>query len=464
MKHLIKAIRFSNPLALHKLRNPLTLPIFHRFYQKKSKPKAKRPGHKPTQAEMLLRVAVKPTATVEEKLIGYLLGDAHIAPSRQSKGGPQIAAMSFTHGQKQAVYLKYKWRLFKQFRQMAIYNSTNKYGYTAGKFYTVGFPYFAELASKWYGTWTNPSTGESFRVKRVPPLLVYDSLTAVSLGAWFGDDGSKNRASAFKLSTGDMVFSSLVLLRGVLFDKFGIITTCPFHSFTIGKKGLPLYLIYVVSESIGVFQKTVEPFLHKSLHYKLIFPYGGHSGVYAHPSKRRPVSPKGRAKKKLVDPPILIVWLKGQTPRSTINSFLEIDLIVWDGARKYKSPEKPRKGASPLTLQLYYQKLREKELKVVRKGLAEWRFGWSYVLLVDFLDLYLNQIAFFYYCSARDAQSTGQLALSNRLFEKAADYWKEAIRLAPSDYWAAKNWLKKRSLIPVLPQQISDSSPPPADL
>ena len=32
--------------------------------------------------------------------------------------------------------------------------------------------------------------------------------------------------------------------------------------------------------------------------------------------------------------------------------------------------------------------------------------------------------------------------ISQILFEKAADYWKEAIRLAPTNYIEAQNWLK----------------------
>ena len=36
----------------------------------------------------------------------------------------------------------------------------------------------------------------------------------------------------------------------------------------------------------------------------------------------------------------------------------------------------------------------------------------------------------------------GQSEISQLLFEKAADYWKEAIRLAPTNYIEAVNWLK----------------------
>lgn len=32
--------------------------------------------------------------------------------------------------------------------------------------------------------------------------------------------------------------------------------------------------------------------------------------------------------------------------------------------------------------------------------------------------------------------------ISKILFDKAGDYWKEAIRLAPTNYIEAQNWLK----------------------
>ena len=36
----------------------------------------------------------------------------------------------------------------------------------------------------------------------------------------------------------------------------------------------------------------------------------------------------------------------------------------------------------------------------------------------------------------------GQDQVSKILFDKAADYWLEAIRLAPDNYIEAQNWLK----------------------
>ena len=35
------------------------------------------------------------------------------------------------------------------------------------------------------------------------------------------------------------------------------------------------------------------------------------------------------------------------------------------------------------------------------------------------------------------------IEISKILFDKAADYWKEAIRLAPTNYISAQNWLMR---------------------
>ena len=47
-----------------------------------------------------------------------------------------------------------------------------------------------------------------------------------------------------------------------------------------------------------------------------------------------------------------------------------------------------------------------------------------------------------YHYRAEQAIEGGDTQSSELLFEKAADYWREAIRLAPTNYIEAQNWLK----------------------
>ena len=54
----------------------------------------------------------------------------------------------------------------------------------------------------------------------------------------------------------------------------------------------------------------------------------------------------------------------------------------------------------------------------------------------------LNNIAVIYHYRGEQAIEAGQIQISTALFDKAADYWKEAIRLAPNNYIEAYNWLQ----------------------
>ena len=54
----------------------------------------------------------------------------------------------------------------------------------------------------------------------------------------------------------------------------------------------------------------------------------------------------------------------------------------------------------------------------------------------------LNNIAVIYHYRGEQALELGQDQVSKILFDKAADYWLEAIRLAPDNYIEAQNWLK----------------------
>ena len=54
----------------------------------------------------------------------------------------------------------------------------------------------------------------------------------------------------------------------------------------------------------------------------------------------------------------------------------------------------------------------------------------------------LNNIAVIFHYRGEQAIEDGQPEIATMLFEKAAEYWKEAIRLAPTNYIEAVNWLK----------------------
>ena len=54
----------------------------------------------------------------------------------------------------------------------------------------------------------------------------------------------------------------------------------------------------------------------------------------------------------------------------------------------------------------------------------------------------LNNVAVIYHYQGTKASEKKEYELAQTSFDKAANYWKKAIRLAPNNYIEAQNWLK----------------------
>lgn len=54
----------------------------------------------------------------------------------------------------------------------------------------------------------------------------------------------------------------------------------------------------------------------------------------------------------------------------------------------------------------------------------------------------LNNIAVIYHYQGEKAKDAANTDAAEALFDKAAEYWKQAIRMAPNNYIEAQNWLK----------------------
>lgn len=54
----------------------------------------------------------------------------------------------------------------------------------------------------------------------------------------------------------------------------------------------------------------------------------------------------------------------------------------------------------------------------------------------------LNNIAVIYHYQGEKEKEAGNEEAAEALFNQAAEYWKEAIRIAPNNYIEAQNWLK----------------------
>ncbi len=54
----------------------------------------------------------------------------------------------------------------------------------------------------------------------------------------------------------------------------------------------------------------------------------------------------------------------------------------------------------------------------------------------------LNNIAVIYHYKGDKSKENNELERAEAFYDQAAEYWKEAIRLAPNNYIEAQNWLK----------------------
>ena len=54
----------------------------------------------------------------------------------------------------------------------------------------------------------------------------------------------------------------------------------------------------------------------------------------------------------------------------------------------------------------------------------------------------LNNVAVLYHYQGEKAKQSGEEENAEGLYDKAAEYWKQAIRIAPNNYIEAQNWLK----------------------
>ena len=53
-----------------------------------------------------------------------------------------------------------------------------------------------------------------------------------------------------------------------------------------------------------------------------------------------------------------------------------------------------------------------------------------------------NNVAVIYHFQGERAKEEGKINEAEALFDQAAEYWKEAVRIAPNNYIEAQNWLK----------------------
>lgn len=100
--------------------------------------------------------------------------------------------------------------------------------------------------------------------KKVLPLNQswWKWFTPLSLALWYMDDGSKTQ-SGLRLVPNNFNLEEIKFLRLLLKKKFNINTSI--HASGSNKS----YIIYIKSNSVNDFINIVNPYIHKSIYYKL---------------------------------------------------------------------------------------------------------------------------------------------------------------------------------------------------
>jgi hypothetical protein len=188
---------------------------------------------------------------VIECLIGSLLGDAHM-----EKRGDRVR-FKIEQTNRNVEYLMWfhnflstrgycsilKPVLFKRIR------AHNKiyYGYKFNSFT------FSSLNWLYDGFYIN-------HIKCLPIDVLYEYLTPIRLAIWFMDDGSRTR-SGFKIATNCFIETELYELCLLLKNKYNL--DCSIH------KDKHQFIIYIKTKSALTFVNLVEPYIIKSIKYKL---------------------------------------------------------------------------------------------------------------------------------------------------------------------------------------------------
>jgi hypothetical protein len=190
---------------------------------------------------------LKLTDEQREILVGVILGDAHL--ETQTKG--KTYRIKFEYGIKNKSYANHLYEIFKQWvltppqlKQDETHNNI--------WFQTVSSGAFRFYAHQFYD-------GK----RKCVPKLIHRYLTNRAIAYWYMDDGSiKSRESKGVIfNTHSFIKSDIELLINCLNSRF---------NFEAGlRKQKDGYQIYISGRSYERFLEIVEPYIHKSMRYKI---------------------------------------------------------------------------------------------------------------------------------------------------------------------------------------------------
>ena len=190
---------------------------------------------------------------VQNIIVGSLLGDGWL----NQMSSTQKSVFCLKCNDKSIGYLKWIQEHIGELKPSVLKNIEK---YSQHYFYTQSRTDIGELRTLFY-----PKEG-----KKIVPPNIKDLLTdPVSLAVWYQDDGTLDFRDKYHrnalFATHCFSFEDCVLLKETLQENFGIkVSVCKCQM-----RGKMYYRLYVYSESMDCFVKTIQPYIHENYTYKI---------------------------------------------------------------------------------------------------------------------------------------------------------------------------------------------------
>jgi len=227
---------------------------------------------------------IKDNINLSNLITGSLLGDGAIIASFDKRQNSMNYYYSESHGKSQMEYLEWKQSFFKEegfscnisFRDRKSSFGEREVASREYRFHVYGNKIFKPMRDYWY-----------IDSHKQVPLDI--ELNPFNMAVWYMDDGSYDVfRGKIELSSYGFDLQSHKVLQSQLKSKYNINMEIALRN----KKGKQYYYTYLSRNEAWKFLLIVEPFIHKTLKYKIPQGYKLHSNPIEKKEAKRTVSTK----------------------------------------------------------------------------------------------------------------------------------------------------------------------------
>lgn len=201
------------------------------------------------------------TEFIQSCIIGHMLGDGHL----EFRSGSTRLTLHL--GLPNREYIAWLFDIYIQngyctSKELKFKKQIGKEGkvHFSTKISTFSFKSFNWLHELFYESIYDENTNNKITYKKKIPQNIINYLTPQTLAIWLMDDGSKHN-SGFLLHTNSFTLEENYILQDAFLKRYNIKTT-------LHKKGSN-FIMYISSKEAKSLKYIVEPYVHKSMLYKL---------------------------------------------------------------------------------------------------------------------------------------------------------------------------------------------------